>query len=187
REEQARRRLVETDELVLRDVAPDVRAPTPELGDELGVLRRADDDELAPDGVRGVDRVERLLARLDRADEEQEGVVLLRGTERRIWCERRDRDLLRPGSIHLDEVALRALGDREDVLSAPYGAPDEDLEREQVPEPEDARVALPRQILNGEHRRRGTAQRQRVHEVCEGGTQASQQARHADRHSQLLR
>src|SRR4029079_1663513 len=79
REHEAGRTLVQLDELGLRDVAAHVRAAPSELGGELLVLLRADDDELPADGVRGVDRSERLLARLDRADEEEKGVVLAGG------------------------------------------------------------------------------------------------------------
>src|SRR5439155_9629801 len=130
--------------------------------------------QLAADRVRCFDRGQRLLPRLDRADEEEERIVLARRRERRIWGEWRDDDLVRRRPVQLDQIALRPFGDREHTLGFPHRATHEDLEDREVPEAEDTWISLPGEVLHGDDRRRGATQRQRMNEVRYVGAEPPQ-------------
>src|SRR5207248_1123005 len=70
--DEARRLLVQADELLLGDVTTNLGAAARELGRETLVLGRPRDDEPATERVRRVRRYERLLVRLDGADKQKE-------------------------------------------------------------------------------------------------------------------
>ena len=91
--------------------------------------------------------------------------MLAGGHERRIGREGRDDDFVRHRPIELDQVAFRALRDREDTLGLADGAADEDLEGREVPEAEHARIPFPGEVLHGDDRGARATQRQRMDEV----------------------
>jgi hypothetical protein len=68
---------VEVGELVLRHPAANFGTPRSKRRGQLGVLLRADDDERQADGTSRRERGQRILALLNRTDEEQ---VVARGT-----------------------------------------------------------------------------------------------------------
>src|SRR5262249_45293190 len=92
-------------ELRLVDVAAQLGPAALELARELRLLLRPRDDERQADGRRRVGRGERVLAPLDRADEEQVAVRVAVWAERGVDGVRRDDDLLRRRAVQLDQVA----------------------------------------------------------------------------------
>ena len=103
--------------------------------------------------------------------------MLARRDESRIRGERCDDDLFRGRPVHLDQVALRPLGDGKHTLGLPHRPTYEDLEGREVPEAEDARISFPREILHGDDRGSWATERQRMDEVRDVGPEPPQQTR----------
>jgi hypothetical protein len=113
-------------------------------------------------------------------------VAVVGGNELFAGGERRHRDLLRGDPVQLDEVVARALGDGEDVRGPAGGPGHHRLEDRALAAAHDRRVALEREVLDGEHRRARQRRRDRVDEVREQRTQAAEEPRHRPQHAELL-
>jgi hypothetical protein len=182
---------VEPGEVRRRDVPPQVGAPVAQLARELRLLLRPGDDQRQPHLACRRERRERILAPLDRAHEEQVRRGPVRpapvGEERRVDAVRRHRDLRLGRVVELDEIALRALRHREHVVGPAHGARDRPPERRAVEPAHRARVALEREVVDGDDGAALPPERDRVLEVRELRPEPAEQARQRPRHAQLLR
>ena len=139
---------------------------------------RADDDERHAERLRGGERGQRVLARLDGADEQEVPVVTVAGrAEGGIGCERRDGDLLLRNPVQLDEIVARPQGDREHGAARRAERGTTTLKIERSRRPMTRQIPLEGEVLHGEHGRAREARRQRVHEMGERGPEAAQQER----------
>jgi hypothetical protein len=126
----------------LLDVAVEFCASALELAGErrffLGPRHHEPDAEL----LRSIDRGERVLPPLDRADEQEVAVGPAARSERWVDGVGRDDDLGGWRSVQLHEITPRALRDREHPGRAPYGARDDGAEDEAVAPAHHMGVAL---------------------------------------------
>ena len=151
------------------------------------LLLRADDDERQPDRLRGLERRELVLARLDRADREHVvACAAVAGPEHGSTPFGVTTTAVGREPVQLDEIAARALRHREHTRGAAGRARHDPPEHEAVAATHQRRVALEREIVDRDDRRARAAQRQRVLRVHEGGPEPSEQPRERPRHAQLL-
>ncbi len=195
REDEAGGSAVEGRELVLRDVASELDSSSEpgRVGGALGrhapALVRAGEHEaerVVAHERQGLDRALRILARLDRPDDERvRRAVLTRAVrrERGIDAVRGDDDLLVRDVVELDQVALRALGDGQHAIGVTGGAGNGRPEDQPVAQAHQARVALEREVVDCHDAATRAAERDRVLEVRDRGIQAPQEPGQGRRHA----
>ncbi len=179
---------IEVGQLAFGHVAAQVGAARAQLAGKLGLLLRPGDDERQADGASRGERGERVLATLDRADEEQVGGAVRSRSrrERRVDAVRRHRHPSGRNAVQLDDVALRPLGDGEHVVGATRGARDDEPEHGAIEPAHRRRVVLEGEVVQRDDGATPPAQRQRMLEVRELGPEPAEQSRQRPRHPLLL-
>ena len=151
----------------------------------------ADEDEveLAVEERERLDRRQRILPRLDPADEEHvrspvRGVAVR--MEDGIDPVRRDDDPVLGDPVLLHEVVLRVLRDGQHTVGAPSRGRDEPPEEHAVAAPHQPRHALEREVVHRDHRAAAIARRDDVVEVRQRRPQAPEESRQPVGHPHRL-